>query len=90
MTHLAEEVPASRDSNGIFMVTACSFDLWAAKPHVVRGVNSHLPVCSELFDELVPHVQAKASEAATVIAGDLLARFPSEAVHEELSIIDVR
>ena len=69
---------------------ACRFDLWAAKPGVVRGVNNHLPVRSELFDSLVAHVQAKATGAARVIASDLLVRFPSEAVHEELSIIDVR
>lgn len=49
-----------------------------------------LPVKGWLLNELLVHVREQAREAAIVVNGDLLARFPSDTVHEELCIIDVR
>jgi len=78
-----------------FFLTTCfstprSFNMWAAKPGVLRGVESMLPVKGWLLNELLVHVREQAREAAIVVNGDLLARFPSDTVHEELCIIDVR
>jgi len=64
--------------------------LWAAKPGVLRGVNSRLAVTGWLLNELLVHVKEKARFAATAANGDLLARFPADAVQEELCITDVR
>ena len=72
------------------MALHCRFNLWAAKPGVLRGVNSRLAVTGWLLNELLVHVKEKACFAATTVNGYLLARFPADAVHEEPCIVDVR